>query len=168
MFALYFEIVLPEAVMKFNFFVVYFLPGFVRCWFSRLIRRTIRCTCRHRFRYFKYFTIIVLCFLLCVIFIHTCICVLLGVLKQYLRELPEPLLTFELHHSWIEAARLQLNYLVTSTLSQFLCSEQKFYLCARCSLEDFSQVLLNLQFPMQNTLFRLYERWIAWIVIFFN
>ena len=118
------KLCVSEVVMKFEFFGLFFcLPGFVRCWFSRLIRRTVRCTCRYRFRYFKYFTIIVLCFLLCVIFMYTCICVLLGVLKQYLRELPEPLLTFELHHSWIEAARLQLNYLVTSTLSQFLCSE---------------------------------------------
>ncbi len=29
-----------------------------------------------------------------------------GVLKQYLRELPEPLLTFDLYSDWMKAARV--------------------------------------------------------------
>lgn len=32
-----------------------------------------------------------------------------GVVKLYLRELPEPLMTFKLYDEWIQAARLELN-----------------------------------------------------------
>lgn len=48
-----------------------------------------------------------------------------GALKQYLRELPESLMTFELHHDWIEAGstrdrddRLQKLWTVVSQLPQ--------------------------------------------------
>jgi len=30
---------------------------------------------------------------------------LLAVLKQYLRELPEPLMTYELYHDWIDVLK---------------------------------------------------------------
>lgn len=47
-----------------------------------------------------------------------------GVLKQYLRELPEPLMTFELYSDWMQAAQrytfiTAMNYLVYSINHKF-------------------------------------------------
>lgn len=36
--------------------------------------------------------------------LHVC-CVTSGALKSYLRELPEPLMTYQLYDEWIQASR---------------------------------------------------------------
>ena len=35
-----------------------------------------------------------------------------GTLKQYLRELPDPLLTQELHSEWVACSRYEVEYLI--------------------------------------------------------
>lgn len=34
-----------------------------------------------------------------------CVCVVSGALKSYLRELPEPLMTYQFYDDWIQASR---------------------------------------------------------------
>lgn len=67
-----------------------------------------------------------------------------GALKSYLRELPEPLMTYELYNDWIQASKsvsshhvvrsvvtvcLTLNYIFTFTHVQLLVSNQHSFLC---------------------------------------
>lgn len=54
---------------------------------------------------------------------------LLGVLKQYLRELPEPLLTFDLYPDFMAATQL---WVILKSISYFCLKYLISYKCLRC------------------------------------
>lgn len=70
-----------------------------------------------------------------------------GALKQYLRELPEPLMTFELHHAWIEAGsirerddRLQNLWTVVSQLPKANKDNLRYLIKFLAKIEQNSEV----------------------------
>ncbi|XP_028395604.1 rho GTPase-activating protein 44-like isoform X2 [Dendronephthya gigantea] len=70
-----------------------------------------------------------------------------GALKQYLRELPEPLMTFELHHDWIEAGcirerddRLQKLWTVVSQLPKANKDNLRYLIKFLAKIEQNSEV----------------------------
>lgn len=94
--------------------------------------------------------------------IHTRICHLIlfspGALKSYLRELPEPLMTYELYNDWIQASKSVSSHVrsvVTGCLSFFWTLSWSFFTCSTtfqvsplsiCSVQDQDkrlQALLN-------------------------
>uniref|UniRef100_A0A673FRZ4 Rho-GAP domain-containing protein n=1 Tax=Sinocyclocheilus rhinocerous TaxID=307959 RepID=A0A673FRZ4_9TELE len=72
-----------------------------------------------------------------------------GALKSYLRELPEPLMTFELYDEWIQASNIQdmdkrlqdllctCEKLPADNLNNFRCVALVIYLLFVISLEAF-------------------------------
>ncbi|CAB3998920.1 rho GTPase-activating 44-like isoform X2 [Paramuricea clavata] len=70
-----------------------------------------------------------------------------GALKQYLRELPEPLMTFELHHEWIEAGsirerddRLQKLWTVVSQLPKANKDNLRYLIKFLAKIEQNSEI----------------------------
>ena len=70
-----------------------------------------------------------------------------GALKQYLRELPEPLMTFELHHNWIEAGsirerddRLQQLWTVVSQLPKANKDNLRYLIKFLAKIEQNSEI----------------------------
>lgn len=53
-------------------------------------------------------------------------CIVTGALKCYLRELPEPLMTFELYSDWFKAAGCVLVYDIYTISFSFYCGFKQF------------------------------------------